>query len=164
LVLTLTALLSGCIRDLTLAEMQADNARFFSNDFTCTKQNSANVTYNALYEKREVFLNRCIRVNGFTNGHTLVGSATDLNATTEYSDIGLEEPAGTARPETGAIDLVGRVRSCGERYRREDTQIKAEAAEAHTKPGTVWLTDMCHSLATVIYVSWYHATPSAPVD
>ena len=154
--------LGGCAAQ-TVDGIRAENERFFSQDFTCTAKSATLTTYDTLYEHRDVFLNRCVRIRAYTDGYIVVAGPTGLGErsppTLAFSDIALEWQEGVERPSPGSVEMVGRVRSCSEISERVQRAIDAEAAAGKMPRGSAWLTGACHSFATVLHVSLVRPLP-----
>jgi hypothetical protein len=144
------------------AERAAD-AAYFAADFNCTRATSADIDLKLLNASSDHYLEKCIRLEVFTDGTSLYVDAKGMKPV-KASSAGLywQDDALARRLKLGPsfVIITGRLRDCA-----KHNAMTARAAALESAPGAVpaqpAIIGACKTSATAIFVSDAQIIPTA---
>jgi hypothetical protein len=144
--------------------LAAESAAYFAGDFACLRGDTVAVSFARLQDHPEIYADKCVRVDAFTDGIRLYADAGDrqpslravpaalrINAVWKNTDLAHRLQLGPS-----FVTIVGRMRACAS-YRAHIAAVKAlEVKVGHA----IAPVDNCGLRATV-YVSEATVAPTA---
>jgi hypothetical protein len=142
---------------------RAANAAYFSADFSCTRATSADIDLKLLNASADRYLEKCIRLEVFTDGTSLYVDAKGMKPV-KASSAGLywQDAALARRLKLGPsfVVITGRLRDC-----TKHNAMTAQAAALQNAPGAIpaqpAVIGACKTSATAIFVSDAQVIPTA---
>jgi hypothetical protein len=153
---------------------QAARDTMLRDDYSCTDSEAVDVDVTALWANRARYVDLCVRVTGYPDGHWLLRSMGDIEglsveqlAAKQPSFVGVEMRADSGQGFPiwkTRTQFVGRFRSCGNRYLAykaiQDEEIAKRRRAGDTREyEPVWLTGTCHYLEYVLFTSQWRSPP-----
>lgn len=142
---------------------RAANAAYFAADFNCTRATSGDIDLKLLNASADRYLEKCIRLEIFTDGTSLYVDAKGMKPV-KASSAGLywQDDTLARRLKLGPsfVVITGRLRDCA-----KHNAMIAQAAALESAPGAVpaqpAITGACKTSATAIFVSDAQVIPTA---
>jgi hypothetical protein len=142
---------------------RAANAAYFADDFNCTRATSDEVGLKLLNTTPDRYLEKCVRLEAFTDGTSLYVDAKGMTPVKASNDgLYWKDPAIAGHLKLGPsfVVLTGRVRDCA-----KHNAMTAQAAALESAPGAVpaqpAIIGACKTSATAIFISDAQIIPTA---
>jgi hypothetical protein len=142
---------------------RAANAAYFVDDFSCTRTTSDDVGLKLLNATPEHYLEKCVRLEAFTDGTALYVDAKGMMPVKASNDgLYWKDPAIAGHLKLGPsfVVVTGRVRDCA-----KHNAMTAQAAALESAPGAVpaqpAIIGACKTSATAIFISDAQIIPTA---
>ncbi|HEY7979043.1 MAG TPA: hypothetical protein VID67_12695 [Rhizomicrobium sp.] len=139
------------------------NAAYFANDFNCTRATSENIGLKLLNIAPQRYLDKCIRLEAFTDGTSLYVDAKGIKPVKASNDgLYWKDPALAGHLKLGPsfVVITGRVRDCA-----KHNAMTAQAAALESAPGAVpaqpAIIGACKTSAAAIFISDAQVIPTA---
>jgi hypothetical protein len=137
-------------------------------DYSCAASEAIQVDVPTLQKEPDIYIDRCVRVVGYVAGHWFVndlseirGQSVEALAIAAPKFIGQGLQADPYPKYESRVELLGRFRSCGDRYRL----FEARADEAMTQAGDerprppIMLAGVCHYVGYAVFSKTWHYVP-----
>jgi len=142
---------------------RATNAAYFNGDFNCAKTDARNIDLKLLNAAPSQYMERCVRLEVFTDGIALYVNAAHMNPI-KASKVGLywKDDAIARRLKLGPsfVIVTGRLRDCA-----KHNAMTVQAAKLQSAPGAVpaepAIIGACKTAAAAIFVSDAEIVPTA---
>lgn len=158
--------LSGCSTQTSIPDNSAEraaNAAYFAADFSCTRTTSEDIDLKLLNAAAARYMEKCIRLEAFTDGSTLYVNAKGMKPIKD-SSAGLywkdSDAAKHLKLGPSFVVITGRLRDCA-----KHNAMMARAAVLANAPGAVpaepAILGACKTAATAIFISDAQVIPTA---
>ena len=159
-------LLPACSQTPTVADISAEraaNAAYFANDFNCSKTASEQIDLKLLNAATARYMEKCIRLEAFTEGSALYVNAAGMKPI-QASSVGLYwkdlDTAKHLKLGPSFVVVTGRLRDCA-RHNAMTREAALLASEPGTVPAEPGIIGACKSAATAVFVSEAEIVPTA---
>lgn len=158
--------LGGCSTQTSVPDNSAEraaNAAYFAADFSCTRATSEDIDLKLLNAAAARYMEKCIRLEAFTDGSALYVNAKGMKPIKD-SSAGLYWEDGDAAKHLklgpSFVIITGRLRDC-----TKHNAMAARAAALASAPGGVPTAPAdlgaCKTAATAIFISDAQVIPTA---